>query len=87
MIFFPNTTTVGADYLNRLGKVLHVSSTRRLILRAETKPSLGTQVYDSKLRPVGSVAEIFGPVKKPYISVKPIIDEPKRYVGRVLYMM
>ena len=73
--------------MKRLGKVLHISKARKLILSTEINLKLGTQVYDSKLIPVGSVADIFGPVKKPYMSIKPVIDTPERYIGQNLYVM
>jgi len=72
--------------LKRLGKVLHVSSSKRLVIVAEANIPIGTQVFDSKLKVVGSVADIFGPVKKPYVTVKPSVDKPEQYVGQILYV-
>ena len=71
--------------MKRLGKVLHVSKAKRLILNVETNLPVGAQVCDSKLRPVGLVADIFGPVKKPYVSVRSSVDTPEQYVGQILY--
>lgn len=57
--------------MRRLGTVLHVSSHGHIILRGEAAPRENTKVVDKKLREIGRVIDIFGPVKKPYISVKP----------------
>lgn len=60
------------ESLRRLGKPLHISATQNLILRAESQtPRVGETVFSDKLKPVGIVFDIFGPVSKPYISIKP----------------
>ena len=47
----------------------------------------GVQVVDEGLKPVGRVFDVFGPVKNPYVSVEPSIDELERCIGRPLYVM
>ena len=73
--------------LRRLGKILHLSKSRSLIIRLEANslPRLKTRVFDSKLKQVGFVFDVFGPVAKPYVSVKPTVSEPSAFVGRVAY--
>ena len=73
--------------MRRLGKILHLSRSRSLILRLETPslPRLRTKVFDSKLKSVGYVFDVFGPVSTPYVSVKPTVTDPSAFVGRVLY--
>ncbi len=68
--------------------MLHVSkNTHNLIVRAEEKiPEIGDQVVDEELREVGVVFDIFGPVNKPYIAIRPSVKDPERYVGYVLYV-
>ena len=73
--------------MNKLGIVLQVSGSRKLILRTKIKVKIGMQVLNEKLKPIGRIFDIFGPVKNPYVSVKPIIDEFERYVGRSIYVM
>nr|NIQ08027.1 H/ACA RNA-protein complex protein Gar1 [Candidatus Korarchaeota archaeon] len=68
-----------------LGYVLHITSSRNLILKAETLPKIGVEVVDKNLNPVGSVFEVFGPVSSPYVTVKPEIPDPKRLVNNMLY--
>jgi len=73
--------------LKRLGVVLHKSkNTGNLILRAEFAPRVGEKVLDSKLRVVGNVFDVFGPVSRPYVSVRPTVERPETYEGRPLYV-
>jgi RNA-binding protein len=74
-------------YLFRLGDVLHLSTSRHLILRAKAIPLIGTAAYDEDLKKIGIVIEVFGPVKQPYISVKPSVSKPDSYVGKMLYSL
>lgn len=71
--------------MNKLGIVLHVSGSRRLILRTKIKVRTGTEVLDEDLRPIGRTCDIFGPVKNPYVSVKPTVNKPESYVGHSIY--
>lgn len=74
--------------LRKLGKVLHVSKRGSLILRTEKTPPVGpdTVVMNKKAEEIGSILDVFGPVKSPYVSVRPKeksgMDE---YVGQTLY--
>ena len=56
--------------LRALGRVLHVAS-RGLVARADQIPKLGQMVFDSKGKQIGSIFDIFGPVKSPYVVIKP----------------
>ncbi len=73
----------------RLGKVLHLSKSGNLILRLENwnLPPAGSPVCDYRLVRVGTVNEVFGPVKKPYLSVRPSVESPARLAGRILYLV
>ncbi|MFH0897201.1 MAG: Gar1/Naf1 family protein [Candidatus Bathyarchaeota archaeon] len=73
--------------MNRLGTVTHVSGSKKLILRTKTKVRTGTQVLDEDLRSIGKIVDIFGPVKNPYVSVEPVVNALKNYVGRPLYIL
>lgn len=66
---------------------MHVSASRKLILRTQINIRPGRQVYDEELNFVGRVFDVFGPVDRPYVSVKATTDELRRYVGRSLYLM
>jgi RNA-binding protein len=71
--------------LKKLGTVLHVSGSKKLIIKTGKKVKTGVRVFDEKLSTVGRVFEVFGPVKHPYISIKPEIREVERYIGCALY--
>lgn len=73
----------------RLGKVLHLSKSGNLILRLEDSnvPRTGSSVCDYKLARVGTVNNVLGPVKNPYLSVQPSAESPNKLAGRVLYLV
>lgn len=71
--------------MQRIGLVLHISSSRNAILKAEKLPRIGDKVVDEKMKPVGTVFDVFGPVSSPYVSVKANVEDPDRLVDCVLY--
>jgi len=71
--------------LKRLGKVLHLSNSKKLILKTKVKVRTGTKVLVSNGKLVGHVFDIFGPIKDPYVSIDPSVKDPDQYIGRVLY--
>lgn len=75
------------EFLRQLGKVLHVSALHNIILRAEGNlPRIGETVVNNHLKPVGIVYDVFGPVSKPYVSVKPRVSEAS-CAKQVLYVL
>ena len=75
----------GKRVLHRIGHVLHVSITKNMILKAENVPRIGDEVANDKLKPVGTVFDVFGPTKSPYVAVKPKIQNTEQLVNQVLY--
>ena len=75
--------------MRRLGKVLHLSKSGNLILRLEQTPvpEISAQVCDYKLRSIGRVNNVLGPVKSPYVSVKPAASMDGTLAGRILYLV
>jgi RNA-binding protein len=73
--------------LRRLGKPLHLTPSNNLILKPEHRPHLGETVVDNQLKPVGIVADIFGPVKTPYVAIKPTISNPEQLLKQILYTL
>ena len=71
--------------MHRIGYVLHVSNTKNMILKAENIPRIGDKVTNEKLKPVGTVFDIFGPTSSPYVAVKPHIQNPEQLVNHILY--
>jgi len=75
--------------LRRLGKVLHISNRGSIILRTEKTPPVGRQtiVMDKKAQEVGTIIDVFGPVKYPYVAIKPNRGyDPQKLVGQMLYL-
>jgi rRNA processing protein Gar1 len=70
-----------------LGKVLHISNNKNLILRTKIIPKVGSLIIDSELEKVGIVLDIFGPTVNPYVMIKPQTENPVQYVGQLLYGM
>jgi RNA-binding protein len=58
--------------LKRLGTVLHLSTHGHLIVRLEepSLPRINAKVVTKKMDKIGTVYDIFGPEKSPYVSVK-----------------
>jgi len=69
--------------------VLHLSKSGNLILRLDQPPvpAIRAQVCDYKLRQIGVVNNVLGPVKSPYVSVKPTANVGDALTGRVLYLV
>jgi len=77
------------ESLRRLGKILHISSSRSLIVKCDESRfvRLGTRTCDSKLKEIGKVQDLFGPISSPYISIRPAGPSPAKYVGRIAYSL
>ena len=80
--------------MQMLGQVRHFSKDKRLILCADSALNLNSAlklmhkpIFNDKERKVGEVSEIFGPVKRPYFSIKPKHGlKAVNYVGKSLYI-
>ncbi len=76
--------------MRRLGKVLHVSSRGSLVLRTDKTPPMGKQarVLDKKAQEIGIIIDVFGPVKSPFVSIRPKGNiDPQKLVGQMLYLV
>lgn len=72
--------------MKELGRVLHVSRSGLLVLKAvNVLPNIGDKASDGS-NVIGTVVDVFGPVPSPYVAVKPRRGPMKKYVGRVLYV-
>ncbi|HXY82737.1 MAG TPA: Gar1/Naf1 family protein [Candidatus Saccharimonadales bacterium] len=75
--------------MQRLGKILQFSKSRSLIVKCEQAHfvKIGTKTCDSKLKEIGRVQEIFGPVSSPYLALRPTVSSPAKFVGRIVYSL
>lgn len=53
-----------------LGKVKGLSYNGKLVVKGKFAPRLELEVLDKKMRVIGRVSRVFGPVDSPYISIK-----------------
>ncbi|MCR6669521.1 MAG: Gar1/Naf1 family protein [archaeon YNP-WB-040] len=56
--------------MTHAGKILHKVNERLILARAKKAPKTDSKVYDADGKIIGSVYEVFGPVKNPYILIK-----------------
>ncbi len=49
---------------------MHIANSGKLIARSTKTPSPGGIVFDSDKNKIGKVSYVFGPTKKPYISIR-----------------
>ena len=75
--------------LRRLGKILHFSKSRSLIVKCDETGfvRIGTRACDSKLKEIGKVQDFFGPISAPYLSLRPATPSPTKFVGRIAYAL
>lgn len=73
--------------LQRLGRVLNVTPSQSLVVKADNAPKLGLEVVDENLKVVGKIFDIIGPVSAPYVVVKPTIREPAKLANKQLYLL
>jgi RNA-binding protein len=73
--------------LQRLGRVLHISPSRNVIIKTENVPKIGGTVVDENLMAIGKIFDVFGPVSAPYVAIKPTIQEPEKLANKMLYTL
>jgi len=81
----PKHWLLRGEKLQRIGCVLHISSNKNLILKAEKTPRIGDKVVNEHLKSVGTVFDVFGPTSSPYVAVKPNSEKTHNLVNHVLY--
>ncbi len=72
--------------MQRLGKVLHMSPSRNMIVKIENMPKIGEKIFDENLKPIGKIFDIFGPISSPYVAVKPVTQNVEKSANKMLYM-
>jgi RNA-binding protein len=75
--------------MKRLGKVLHVSKRGSLILKTDKTPPMGARsvVVNKNAEKIGTIVDVFGPVKTPYVAVRPLDKKSaEKLVGQILYL-
>jgi RNA-binding protein len=69
--------------MKELGTISHISNKGRLILRSKETPAFGLVVFTEDKKRLGKISDVFGPTKKPYISIKVPAKNSKNLENRV----
>ena len=72
-----------------LGSVQNISHRGLLVVKADITPREGAVVLDSSNVELGRVRRVFGPVKSPYVTVKPVQGRERdmlRFLGKRVYI-
>ena len=72
--------------LQRLGRVINVTPSQNIIVKAEKAPKIGSVVVDENLKTIGKVFDVIGPVPSPYAVVRPVVKEPEKLTNKQLYL-
>ncbi len=54
-----------------IGKIDDIIFDGKFILRSTFKPKLGSTTVDKHKKKLGKISQIFGPIGKPFITIKP----------------
>jgi RNA-binding protein len=73
--------------LQRLGKVINVTPAQNVVVKIDKTPQIGSAVIDEKLKVIGKVFDIIGPVSSPYAVIKPTIKTPEKLTNKQLYLL
>jgi len=71
--------------LRRIGRVLHISSSEKAVIRTLKPPRIGERVFDENKKFVGKVFDVFGPTKSPYVEVDIQRERASSLIGKMLY--
>jgi len=75
--------------MKELGTISHISNKGRVIARSNETPAFGLPVFTKEKKRLGTISDVFGPTKKPYISIKVYAKNSKNLenrVGETLYV-
>lgn len=73
--------------MRRIGKVTHITDQGSVIVRTDRTPPMGAKVVDKRVNEVGVIVDVFGPVKEPYVAIRPAKGvEVSNLVDQVLYL-
>ncbi len=56
--------------MKKLGNISHISNRGRVIVRSNQTPGFGLAVFTKNKKRIGTISDVFGPTKEPYISIK-----------------
>ena len=69
--------------MKELGRVLHISPSKKAVMRVQMTPKIGQDVFDENDKHVGRVFDIFGPTDSPYVAIES--RNPQELIDKVIY--
>lgn len=73
--------------MKEIGRILHYTKSKVFVIEANEKVPLRTEVFDDREEKVGVVVDVIGPINKPYLVAVPLIKEPHKYIGKIVYIL
>jgi RNA-binding protein len=73
--------------LQRLGRIINVTPSKNMVVKAEKAPKIGSAVVDESLKTIGKVFDVIGPVTSPYAVIRPVVKEPEKLASKQLYLL
>lgn len=73
--------------MKKIGRVIHITPSKKAVVKAENLPKIGDIVVDEKRNSVGEVLDIFGSTSSPYVEVIPEVKNPYELVDDFLYVL
>ena len=73
--------------MQRLGKALNVTPSHNIVVKINKTPQIGATVIEEKLKVIGKIFDIIGPVSSPYAVVKTTVRDPEKLVNKQLYQL
>ena len=67
--------------------MLHVTPSQNVIVKTDKTPKIGSVAVDERLKTVGKIFDVIGPVPTPYAVVKPAVKEPEKLADKRLYLL
>lgn len=71
--------------MKELGKIIHFTKSKLFVIETKERILPGTELFDSKGRKIAISIDLIGPINRPYIVAKPIVNQPNKYVGSYIY--
>ncbi len=73
--------------MKKAGKIVHYTKYKVFVIEAEEKILPEDKLVDAKGRVIGEVIDVIGPINKPYLVVKPLVNKPEKLIGAEVYYL
>jgi len=72
-----------------VGKIDDIIFDGKFIVRTTFRPKIGLTVVNKHKQKIGTISQIIGPVKKPFITIKPMNDLKSTFnlIGTEIYLI